>query len=271
MDSSQIFATGLSGTVGRHLKGSATAIMVDLSSTSKEFLKINLPKHSTIIHLGAVVGESRVQENKGYATKVNVEGTKNLGEVALRTKCKKFIYVSTSHVYKSKDSAINENDVLEATSYYSESKLAGEEAIAKILEDSEVELTVIRLFSILDWGMPPFTLGGAVERIINGEDLIIPNGDDERDFLTPKTIASTLLKLSDLNNLPPILNLCSGKAFSVLDAVSALFQAAQYTQRNPVNRGHSKNPRILGDSSVLNFLLPKEKFEWKVSQHKLMP
>ena len=269
MSEYDIYATGISGTIGKYLDKNVKGIDIDLSSSASEFEKLKLSEGSTIIHLGAIVGESLVQEDKSYASKVNVQGTRNLGEVASKSGCNKFIYVSTSHVYSVKNSPITESDLLEPKTFYAETKLDAEKAIIDTLSQSDVELTILRVFSILDWGMPPFTLGGAVERIINGEEISIANGDDERDFLTPQTIASIILKLVAIKSLPPLMNLCSSKATTVSEAASQMFKSAQSDHSSRIVPGHSELPRIVGDNSFLKSLLPDEKCEWKLSSYQV--
>jgi len=271
MSNTDIYATGTSGTIGKYLGNTVKSINIDLSASASEFQQLNLTAGSTVVHLGAVVGESLVQENRDYASKVNIGGTKNLGEAALKSGCKKFIYVSTSHVYKGKNSPIIETDLLEPKTFYSETKVGAETAIVETLRQSEVELTILRVFSILDWGMPPFTLGGAVERIVKGEDIFIANGDDERDFLTPKTIANLVLKLAVTSKLPPLMNICSGKVTSVFDAASSMFKSAKSDNLSRIVAGHSALPRIVGDNSLLKSLLPEQKYEWKLSPYHPKP
>jgi nucleoside-diphosphate-sugar epimerase len=271
MLNTEVFATGISGTIGKHLRNKVKSINIDLSSSASEFQQLDLSMGSTVVHLGAVVGESLVQRNRDYASRVNVGGTKNLGELAIKSGCKKFLYVSTSHVYKGKNSPILETDPLEPKTFYSETKLEAENAIVETLRQSEVELTILRVFSILDWGMPPFTLGGAVERVVKGEDIFIENGDDERDFLTPQTIANLILKLGVMSELPRLVNICSGKATSVFNATSSMFKAAQSDQLSRVVAGRSALPRIVGDNSLLKSLLPKSKCEWELSPYQPEP
>jgi nucleoside-diphosphate-sugar epimerase len=168
-----------------------------------------------------------------------------------------------------KNSPITESDLLEPKTFYAETKLDAEKSIIDTLSQSDVELTILRVFSILDWGMPPFTLGGAVERIVNGEDISIANGDDERDFLTPQTIASIILKLVAIKSLPPLMNLCSSKATTVSEAASQMFKSAQSDHSSRIVSGHSELPRIVGDNSLLKSLLPDEKCEWKLSSYQV--
>jgi nucleoside-diphosphate-sugar epimerase len=264
---SQIYATGVSGTIGKHLRNLVTEIEIDLSSPDKVFHGVKLSDASTIIHLGGIVGETLVQSDKAYASRVNIQGTRNLGEVALKNGCEKFLYVSTSHVYKQRSSCITESDSLEPTSYYSETKIEAERAITETLRESDVQLTILRVFSVLDWEMPPFTLGGAIERIINGDDINISNGDDERDFLTPKTVASIISELTNEKDLPSIINLCSSKATSVLNAATTMLRLAQSNQSHRIFSGHSRIPKIVGDNSLLKSILTEQDFIWNPSPY----
>jgi hypothetical protein len=76
---------------------------------------------------------------------------------------------------------------------------------------------IIRVFSILDFGMPKFTLG-AIENIIsNPEASKVRNADDVRDFLSPKTVAKNL-EIIATYDISGIYNLCSGKGETIANA-----------------------------------------------------
>ena len=92
-----IFATGVSGTIGKHFKNQVFAINYDLrNSELKNIPHIN--KTDCILHSAAVVGPKNVSKDLTTSHKVNVKASKMLAEFAKNNEISRFIYVSTSHV-----------------------------------------------------------------------------------------------------------------------------------------------------------------------------
>ena len=263
---SKIYATGLTGTIGKHLLKPTEKIGIDLASPMKDFIELDISPNSTLLHLAAIVGETEVQKDRSKAFDINVNGSRKLAEIAAKRNCAKFIYISTSHVYKRKNSKILESDPLEPMSFYAETKIEAENEITKVLESSAVDFTIIRVFSILDWGMPTFTLGGAIERVLNGEDLLIRNGEDERDFLSPRTIAEVIFELAGMPKLPKIVNLCSSHAKPVFEAAQTMFLQAGQNLASKVVLENSDAPVIVGDNSLIRNLLEIDQLNWTLSQ-----
>lgn len=262
-----VHATGLTGTIGRFLPASVKPINVDLAGDSEEFEKLKFEEEDSIIHLGAIVGNKKVADDPNYAFSVNVRGTQLLAEVALRQNVSKFLYVSSSHVYKSQFSRINELGVLEPTTEYGKSKLNAENELENIFSEQRSKLCILRVFSLLDWNMPGYTLGGSIQKAFHGEKIKLVNGDDVRDFLTPKTVAEILFKLSAVQGLPKIINLCSGVGTSVATATGEMTKAFSKEIKLEVIQGVSNIPRLVGDNSLLLKTLPNIETIWKPSKH----
>lgn len=260
-----VYATGLTGTIGSFLPGSIKPINIDLASNSQEFEKLKFEEEDSIIHLGAVVGNKMVDNNPNYAFKVNVTGTQLLAQVALSQKVSRFLYISSSHVYKSQFGKIGELDVLEPTTDYGKSKLEAENMLEEIFSEQRHKLCILRVFSLLDWNMPAFTLGGSIQKAFKGEKVNLVNGDDIRDFLTPKKVAEILLKLSTLQELPKIINICSGDGITVANAARAMAKTSSKNIKLEIIEGFSKIPQLVGDNSLLLETLPGIQTTWRPS------
>ena len=262
-----VYATGLTGTIGSFLPGSVKPINIDLSSNGDAFEKLKFKEDDSIIHLGAVVGNEKVRDNPNYAFDVNVRGTQLLAQIALRQNVSKFLYISSSHVYKSNFGRINEFGTLEPTTAYGKSKLEAEKILEQIFLEKRYKLCILRVFSLLDWNMPAFTLGGSIQKAFHGEKITLVNGDDVRDFLTPKAVAEILFKLSEVQGLPKIINLCSGVGTSVATATGEMTKAFSKEIKLEVIQGFSSIPRLVGDNSLLLKTLPNIETIWKPSKH----
>ena len=265
-----VYATGLTGTIGSFLPRSIKSINIDLASNSQEFEKLKFEKEDSIIHLGAVVGNKMVDNDPDYAFNVNVRGTQLLAQVALSQNVSKFLYISSSHVYKSQFGKISEHGVLEPTTTYGKSKLEAENALENIFLEERTRLCILRVFSLLDWNMPAFTLGGSIQKAFQGEKITLVNGDDIRDFLTPRKVAEILFKLSTLQELPKIVNICSGDGITVANAARAMAKTSSKEIELEVIEGFSKIPRLVGDNSLLLETLPGIQTIWGPSECPLV-
>jgi dihydroflavonol-4-reductase len=86
---------------------------------------------SSIIHLAGVAHSSlRTEAEKLRSTHVNVEGTRIVVNAALRHGVRRFLFVSTAHVYGSPAARdIEESVPLDAASHYSQTKIEAEKVV----------------------------------------------------------------------------------------------------------------------------------------------
>lgn len=75
-----MIATGLTGTIGRHLPIDTKALKINLAGEKKIFDSIEFKTEETLIHLAGIVGSSQVNKDENYAIKVNIEGTNSLAQ-----------------------------------------------------------------------------------------------------------------------------------------------------------------------------------------------
>jgi len=69
-----------------------------------KFLNAEIEENSIVIHAAGIIDIS--SDNKDLLYKVNVEGTRNIAEISLKNKVKKFIYVSSVHAIETVDHSI---------------------------------------------------------------------------------------------------------------------------------------------------------------------
>lgn len=262
-----ILATGSSGTVGRFFPESVIPLEIDLTSEIEEFEQLELGKSDILVHAAAVVGPSVVDKDSQAARAVNIEGTRKLGLAALAKGVAKFVYVSSSHVYRFGPDFLTEGDEVSPVNEYALQKYEGEKTLMEIFSKEPEKLCILRVFSILDWGMPEYSLGGAVEKLANRTPgFALQNTDDVRDFLSPKQIANAIYEISKIGEASGVLNLCSGHPISVAEAVRRLFDLENIElDEKAIKGGNSKVSRIVGSNSKLLGLAPNLNLEWKPS------
>jgi len=217
------------------------------------------------LHAAAIVGPANVAKDLTLAYLINVKGTKRLAQFAKDTGVSKFVFVSTSHVYKNSSDMLNELSPTFPGNIYAEQKLEAEEEVGRIFFDCPEKLCIVRVFSVLDWDVAEFTLGGGIKKlVIPNSSFILQNGDDIRDFLTPKQVASCLIFITNQQFLSGIVNLSTGIGTSVHEAAKIMLEARGY--KLPANRvmaGNSDYPYVVGDNSMLKKHLPRLDLKWQ--------
>jgi len=151
-------------------------------------------------------------------------------------------------------------------SKYAEQKLQAEKELITIFKNDTSRLLILRIFSILDWGMPPGTLGNTIEKIIDGGTQVVQNAEDIRDFLTPKTVASIITSISENYNCYGIINICSGMGISVRKATEKFFNlSGKIASPSIFIKEQSIAPAIVGCNLRLLALNDSEfKLSWEL-------
>jgi nucleoside-diphosphate-sugar epimerase len=270
-----LFATGVTGTIGRHLNGRVDELPVRLNQISSS-VQIPTNKDAAIIHLAAVVGEQNVCSSLEYSYDVNVHGTAVLARAVAENPSQRFVYVSTSHVYASPLSvdSLNESAPLLPRGQYALQKLIAEKLVTEIFRDDPSRLVIARVFSVLDHAQPVGTLANSIIALRSDATRTLSYIDDERDFLSPGSIADALVAVAFSTTLSGIINICSGKPNSVRAAVRYLLGDIGYESVAPqLSAGKSTAPRIVGNPQRLNEvglsgdeLFAKSLHDWECGQ-----
>ena len=256
-----VAATGKTGTIGRHLSQSIETIQLNLA---EDFRVPKFGSSHIVVHMAGVVGDQKVRQDIDASHKVNVIKTVELAKQFIDLGIKRFIYISSSHVYKSTSLPITELSEIEPINKYAEQKLEAELKLRQLFSSSETEFSILRVFSILDQEMPKASLGGALEKIAKGEFLgTMSNGDDVRDFLSQKQIADVVEKIARIEKLPPVINVCSSSGETIRNAAKRMLPfLSEEKIRGIVDEGNSSTPHIVGDNQLLRGLLPNQKLSW---------
>jgi nucleoside-diphosphate-sugar epimerase len=158
----KVLVTGSSGFIGNRLMGvlsdkfKVKAVVRQLKSPScidKTYVigeisgstewKACLGDVNTIIHLAGVAHNN--SNDNDYINEVNVKGTINLAEQAANMGVKRFIFISTISVFGNKSKKpFNENSIMHPKSFPAECKCKAEKALLKIVENSDLEVVIIR-------------------------------------------------------------------------------------------------------------------------------
>lgn len=156
----KILVTGASGFVGRYLINHLSKTDEVIACVRKKssllpssvqqivdnnFFDIAIPKDTdVIVHLAGIAHNKNnsVDEFK----KINVDGTLELARKALQTNVKRFIFISSIGVNGNSTygKAFTEQDTPNPTNDYTKSKYEAEKALAKLFENTHIDLVIIR-------------------------------------------------------------------------------------------------------------------------------
>ena len=189
----------------------------------------NAFRPEVVIHLAAVVPTNQFSSESSAAFRVNALGPRavatEVGSV-MGADLRKFVYVSSSHVYQSADGSIDESGSTAPSNLYGRSKLEGEVQLLAAAKSLRTNVVVARLFSIFSpLQRSPFLYPSLRERIALGDEgqrISIPGWNHIRDFL-PAWFAADLLAELCLTPFEGVVNVGSGVPRTVADFAEALF------------------------------------------------
>jgi nucleoside-diphosphate-sugar epimerase len=261
----KIFATGKTGTIGKHFGEKVLDLKFDLLAQATSLDPVILGSEDIVIHAGGIVGNRLVDSDPERSYNINVIGTKNLALQALNANVSKFVFLSSSHVYSPSKYKLKESDLVQPSSVYAKQKIEAENILLELFKDKPHKLCILRIFSVLDWDVKGFTLGGGVKKLtIPSSNYKLNYALDVRDFLTPKQIAETITTISSSNKIFGIINLCSGLGLSNENAAKIMLESiGKPLPENRIIRVNSNNPVVIGDNSRLLSLLPKLNLIWE--------
>jgi UDP-glucose 4-epimerase len=251
-----ILATGIGGTIGRHLATRAAKLPFSLDAGFS--VAASVLRHARVIHLAAIVGEHMVVSDLETSRRVNVEGALRLAKQVRASTAKKFVFVSTSHVYATQAPGVllNETSPRLPRSHYALQKLVAEELVSEEFRNDPERLIIARVFSIIGGPQPERTLGSVINLLHATPSICLRNADDIRDFLTPAITAQLLLRLALTDAAYGDVNVCSGIGTSIRDITKLVLGTEVFASiESRVISGTSNSPAIVGDAARLNSLL----------------
>ena len=163
--------------------------------TEKRSLK-NLEKLENIdaiIHCAGLAHQFGEIEKEKFS-RVNVSGTKNIVELAVKLKAAQFILISSTAVYGIKTDVIDEDTVCEPETFYAESKLEAEKVCNEICRQNNLPLTILRLAPVIGENN-----AGNVARLVRAIDkrrfIWIGNGKNIKTLIYKTDVARAVPKI----------------------------------------------------------------------------
>ena len=221
MSIKKILVTGCSGFIGRRVAMAAiekgyqvSGIDIkDCDIQDVEFEKVSITDAEgmvraaagadSIIHLAAVTSNLEFEKNLKRSYEVNVQGFINVIEAAVKNKCKRFLYASSSAVYIDSFSEDSVIDIKKQRNHYAKTKIINE-MIAQSYSDLYGLSTVgMRFFNVYGEGEND---KGNYASIINlffnqrssGKPITVyGDGRQSRDLISVDDVAEIAMRLVD--------------------------------------------------------------------------
>ena len=279
--------TGGAGFIGSHLvdaliaRGDRVRVLDDLSTGRHRHLSpaVELVRGSVadapsvlaamrsvagVFHLAAVASVARCTAQWGEAHAINQSGTVHVLEAARACGAVPVVYASSAAVYGSgPDAVARESDRPAPCSPYGCDKLGSElhAGVARTLFDvPTVGLRFFNVYGPRQDGASPYSgvISVFANRLRRGEPLVLNGGGGQtRDFVYVADVVHALLAaMARLPALPPVINVCTGRAVSVRSVASCL--AALFGRAPQFETGAARPGDILhssGDPALLRAAL----------------
>ncbi|MEP7162680.1 MAG: GDP-mannose 4,6-dehydratase, partial [Candidatus Moraniibacteriota bacterium] len=172
-------------------------------------------KPAKIIHLAAMAGVRNSLKNPALYADVNVMGTINLLDLAVKYKAKNFVYASSSSVYgNNKKIPFAESDPVDTPiSPYAATKKATELIAHAYSHIHGLPTTGLRFFTVYGpWGRPDMALFTFTQDILAGKTIQVFNrGKMSRNFTYIDDIVSGILTCLDADLPYAIMNIGGDK------------------------------------------------------------
>lgn len=198
-------STGTQGNI-EHLAKNPSFHFVEGSVMNKELLSKSAEGVQGIFHLAAAVGVKFVMENLVTSMEVNVKGTENVLETALKLGGIKVLITSSSEVYgkSSKKRFHEEDDLIIGPPHkfrwsYATSKLLDEFLALSYHAERNLPVTIVRLFNICgprQTGRYGMVIPRFVRQALKGEAITVyGSGKQLRSFAHVKDAVEGMAKL----------------------------------------------------------------------------
>ncbi len=229
--------------------------LMDISASEETEAVLAEYQPDVIVHLAAIA--SPVHRDPTEIYRVNVLGTENLLNAAAKQLAvgSKVILLSTAGVYGNQpEKKLHEGLPFNPVNHYSYSKMVTEVLSRQYRE--RLNISIVRPFNIVGTGQSQnFLLPKLIYHFKNRVPVLeIGNLAAVRDYVSVEYCTKVLADLCAMENMPPIVNICSGIGHSCQDVIDLLAEITGFMPKVvPVADFIRPNEiwSLVGDDSVL--------------------
>ena len=222
----------------KQFKKKVTIIKADISKRGVWQKKFR--DNDYVFHFAALADIVPSINNPSKYFDTNVKGTLNVLEASRKYNIKKFLYAASSSSYGiPKKYPTKENEILDPKYPYSLTKKLGEDLVLHWGNVFKLNVISLRFFNI--YGERSRTNGnyGAmfgiflVQKLKGKPFTVVGNGKQKRDFTYISDVISAIIKAIKLKKSNIVLNIGSGKCFSINYIVKLLNGDTVYIPKRP--------------------------------------
>lgn len=167
---------------------------------------------SSIIHLGAVVGDPACALDEDFTFEVNLAATRMIAEVGKGYGIRRFLYASSCSVYGASDEVVDERSRVAPVSLYSRTKIESEKLLLSIMSD---DFSPVLLRFATAYGMSPrprfdLVLNLLAAQAVFDKKIAIFGGHQWRPFVHVADVSEAIIRCLELP-----LETVSGQIFNV--------------------------------------------------------
>ena len=198
----------------------------DIRDTKKLDAIAKSHKIDQICHLAARAGVRRSLQYPSIYYQVNVLGTLNMFELAVKHKIRSMVYASSSSVYGgvTKYPFKETENITKFISPYGATKKANEDIASTYFHVHKMRSTGLRFFTVYGpWGRPDMALYIFTEKIMKNKPIPVFNkGDMYRDFTYIQDIVQGVVKALDEDYACEVINLGNSRTEKLNDFIEIL-------------------------------------------------
>ena len=281
----KILVTGSQGFTGRYvieelIKNNHEVLDLDSNLLDKKALDIEIQSKEidAVIHLAALAFVQNIDVNAIYEN--NIIGTRNLLDTLASyvPKIKHVLLASSANVYgNAKVEKITEDTSLNPANDYAISKVAMEH-MAQLWMD-RLPITITRPFNYTGVGQSEdFVIPKIVNHFKEKKDFIeLGNIEVWREFNDVRSVAMVYRRLIEKAPINDIVNICSGKVYSLKEIIEITSLITQHKLNIKVNNNFIRTneiKKLAGDPDKLksiiganNFFEINETIHWMANNH----
>ncbi len=240
----KIVVTGASGFIGREivsllqkhnhevvsfisLSGTFTGdlpntVRVDISDLANLRKNCELETVDILIHSAGLAHQFGKTVDEDFLN-VNVKGTENIANLAVKLKTKYFILISSVAVYgnSGENRAIDEAKVCNPKGIYAISKFKSEEVAKKICEENKIPLTILRPTTVIGENDRGNT-ARLIEAIYRKRFIWIGKGENRKSLIYKKDVARACLQVLEKKTSETEIFNVTGEALKMKEIVNEI-------------------------------------------------
>lgn len=233
---------------------------VDITNRENVARAIEDGQPSRVFHLAGAPNVATSWESSVSHLRTNAFGTHNLLEAVRHSvpNCRVLV-VSSAQIYQPSDEPIREDAPLRPTNPYGLSKLAQDQLALRVADDEHLDIVVARPFNHIgprqETGFAVSNFARQISRIERGVAppvLRVGNLDARRDITDVRDVVDAYARLMDDGRSGRAYNICSGRAWRMLDLLDELLHLSSTEIRVEADaarfRPHDA-PIVQGDAS----------------------